>query len=305
MGQETCWICSTDLAPEDNFCRRCGVRLSRLGGLGSRHVGQRRPIGVFMVTFGGIVGAFSYLLGIVPMLAFGLAALLIGIMVLYLPESAESYASSLAVDSSLPSLLNVEKLLEDLELDDRGIYIPVSGLGNCPRVFVPLAETVATLSPPLALNSSRRIFVTVGKNPEDRGILLDAPGSEILAALEQSLHLDLAQVQLNALGDYLASGLKAIGIAKDAKVNLQDSAVNVQISLTNLTELETKLRNQTPRLVAQVGTPLASAIAAAVAKASKKYVIFKSAVLDPLAEKFEVRLSLRPSPKQENEVKAE
>jgi hypothetical protein len=257
------------------------------------------------MAFGGIVGAFSYLMGIVPMLAFGLAALLIGIIALYMPESVESYAGSLERDSSLPSLLNLEKLLEDLELNEKGIYIPVSGIGVCPRVFVPLADTVATRTPPLALNISRRIFVTVGNNPVDRGILLDAPGSQILAALERSLHVDLSQVQLSDLSNYLESGLKALGIAKAVTFDIHDSAASVRISLANLSEFERQLRNKAPRLVAQVGTPLSSASAAAVAKATQKYVTFRSAILEPAEEKLEVRVTLQLNPIQASRILSE
>ncbi len=272
--------------------------------MGRGPASQRGPVGAFMVTFGGIVGAASYLMGIVPILALGLASLLMGIMILYLPDSAESGSGGVAVDSSLPSLLNIEKLLEDLELDERGIYIPTSRLGVCPRVFVPLAETEATNTPPLSLNNSRRIFVTVGKKPEDRGILLDAPGSQTLASVERSLHTDLAQVELAELAKYLEMGLKALGIAKAVRIDLRDSTVSVYISLTHLTGLETKLRNQAPRLVSQVGTPLASTVAAAVSKSSQKYVIFKNSTIEPFEEKFEVRLALRPRVKQVTEVNA-
>lgn len=196
MVQDRCWVCGSDILAEDNFCRKCGVELIRsekgrisVGRLGNAD--RQISIGIFLAVIGAIVGFLSYLMGIVPMLAFGLASFLIGILVLYLPERRGTIAARLAMESSLPSLLNIENLLEDLDLDERGIYIPASGLGVCPRVFVPLAETEATRQPPVGLVSSRRIFVTVGKNPEDRGVLLDAPGSQILVALEQSLRRSL------------------------------------------------------------------------------------------------------------------
>jgi hypothetical protein len=231
-------------------------------------------------------------MGIVPMVAFGLASFLVGVLVLYLPERRGSIASRLATDSSLPSLLNIENLLEDLDLDERGIYIPASGLGVCPRVFIPLAQTQATRQPPVGLISSRRVFVTVGNSPEDRGVLLDAPGSQILAALERSLRIDLAKTKLDDLGADLNSGFKALGIAKLTNFERQATIVRIQMELTGLLDLETKLRNVAPRLVAQVGTPVASAVAAAVSKATGKYVTFKSSVLDPSDRKISINLNL-------------
>jgi hypothetical protein len=249
-------------------------------------------LGIFLTVLGALVGFLSYLMGIVPILAFGLASFLLGILVLYLPERVDSVAGRLATDSSLPSLLNIENLLEDLDLDERGIYIPTSGLGVCPRVFVPLEETEATRRPPVSLASSRRVFVTVGQNPEDRGVLLNAPGSGILAALEQSLRLDLAKTTMDDMSGNLDSGFKALGIGRVTNIEHQDAAVTVQIELDGLIDLEAKLRNVAPRLVVQVGTPVTSAVASAVSKAAAKYVTLKSAVLDPQSKKISINLKV-------------
>jgi hypothetical protein len=299
LVQERCWVCGSDILVEDNFCRKCGVELIRAetaSKTASRFedTDRQAAIGIFLTVMGALVGLLSYLMGIIPMLAFGLASLLVGILILYLPERKGSIASRLATDSSLPSLLNIENLLEDLDLDERGIYIPASGMGVCPRVFVPLAETQATRQPPVGLVNSRRIFVTVGKNPEDRGVLLDAPGSQIMVALERSLRVDFSKMKLDDLGAAFNSGFRALGIAKVTNFEHQDFKVTIQVELTRLVDLETKLRNEAPRLVAQVGTPVTSAVAAAVSKAAGKYVTFKSAVLDLPNKKLNINLKISP-----------
>jgi hypothetical protein len=288
-------MCGSDVLAEDNFCRTCGAQLVRPETKAMpkfQDSDRRESIGIFLVTMGALVGVLSYLIGIVPMLALGLASFLIGIMALYLPEREGDIAGRLATDSSLPALINIENLLEELDLDERGIYIPTSGLGVSPKVFVPLAVTAATKQPPIGLVSSRRIFVTVGKNPEDRGVLLDAPGSEILAALETSMHIDLAGTKLEDLGAVLDSGLKALTIAKVMNYERQDTSINIRLELISLVELERKLRNVAPRLVVQIGTPAASAVASAVSKATGKYVTFKSAILDPSGRKLSITLKL-------------
>jgi len=244
-----------------------------------------------LAALGGIVAMLSYLMGIVPMLAFGLASFLIGIMIIYLPESG-TIPASVASDSSLPSLLNIEKLLEDLDLDERGIYIPTSGLGVSPKVFVPLAQTPTTKRPSLGLAQSRRIFVTVGKNPEDRGVLLDAPGSQILSSLERTLRVDFANEGSENLENRLDSGFRALGIGNVPHLELEESSVRIEIGLISLVELEMKLRELAPRLVAQIGTPTASAAAAAVSKATRRYVTFKSEVLDLADRRIDIDLKL-------------
>jgi hypothetical protein len=298
LVQDTCWVCGADILPEDNFCRKCGVELRRRETgppKGARHGGRRWPLGVFLLAFGAIVSVVSYLSGLIPMLAFGLGSLLIGFMILYLPES-ESMGGVVETSMVLPSLLNIEKLLEDLDMDQRGIYIPIGGVGVSPRVFIPLAITPATKKPPVGLASSRRIFVTVGKNPEDRGILLDAPGSQILIALEQSLRVDLAKVQLDDLENTLNSGFETLGIAKVAGLVRGDDTAQVDLQLTGLIDLETKLRNTAPRLVAQVGTPVVSTVAAAFSKATGRYVTLRAAVLDQSKGKLTIGLKLGTGP---------
>lgn len=253
---------------------------------------RQLSVGIFLITIGGVVGILSYLMAIVPMVALGLGSFLIGIMVLYLPESRRSMAEKLTTDLSLPFLLNIESLLEDLDLDEKGIYIPASGLGASPKVFLPLTQTQATEHPPLALTRSHRIFVTVGKNPQDRGILLDPPGNLIVTAIERTLRVDLSKTSLNELGARLNSGFKALGIAETTSLEHQDNTVSIQMDLTDLVDLETKLRNLTPRLVAQVGTPVTSAVAAAVSKATGQYATFKKAVFDVPRRKISITLKL-------------
>ena len=177
MAQENCWVCGIDVLADDNFCRKCGVQLQRSRKQTKGESNHRNSVGLFLIVVGGIVGTMSYLMNVVPTLALGVGSLLIGVMVLYLPDSG-TVKETLAADSIIPLFMNIEKLLEDLDLDERGIYIPVSGLGVAPKVFVPMTRTSATERPPLGLTASNRIFVTVGKNPEDRGILLEAPGAQ-------------------------------------------------------------------------------------------------------------------------------
>lgn len=220
--------------------------------------------------------AFSYLMGIVPLVALGLGALFLGVIIMFLPESAALKASRLANLASVPSLLNIEALLEDLDVDTHGVYIPVSGFGMVPKVFVPLSESDVTLSPPLQLARSNRVFMTVGRNPRDRGILLTPPGGDIMSALENCLQLDFSTIKLEDLAARLDFALDVLGIARGTKVEYAESTTKAQMDLISLVEMEGRLRKVAPRLVAQVGTPLTSAVAAAVSKATGKYVRLQS-----------------------------
>jgi len=132
----------------------------------------------------------------------------------------------------------------------------------------------------------------VGAKPEDRGILLDAPGSWILSTLERSSHVDLAKVQLEGLEASLNSGLKSLGVAKIRSLSHEGDRVRIEMELTALVDSEVKLRNLAPRLSDHVGTPVVSAVAAAVSKTTGKYVTIRDAVLDPPNSKVSITLNL-------------
>lgn len=236
-------------------------------------------LGIFLFVVGIAVTVVAYLEGIVPIVALGLGALLLGVMSLFLPESVSFRAGRLATLSSLPSLMDLDALIRDLDIGPRGIYIPVQGFGAVPKVLLPLTDSPFALPPGLARTS--RVFVILGKNPHDRGILLTPPGAEIVSALENCLQLDLATIKLDELETRLGFGLETLGISKRAvTVQLGERVVTVEVDSTSLVDLEERLRVMAPRLVTQIGSPLVSAIAAVVSKASGKYVRIDNSTMD-------------------------
>lgn len=243
-----------------------------------------------MLVSGGLLSGFGYLMGIIPLLALGLGALFLAVMILFLPESPSFRANRLATMSSMPSMMNLEALIEDLDVSARGIYIPVTGFGLIPKVFVPMVESEPVLLPSLQLAASNRIFVTVGSNPRDRGMLLLPPGGDILSAIENSMQIDLAAVQGDDLEHRLALALDVLGLSRKTTVRSEKDSVNVEMDLTAFLEVEEKLRATAPRLVQQIGTPLTSAIASAISKASGKYVRLNSSTLND--SKMSVHLKL-------------
>jgi hypothetical protein len=245
------------------------------------------------LAFGGVTAAISLFIGVTPTLALGLATLLIGVMTLYLPEPTDRLAERLASDSSVPALLNMENLLDDLSIIEKGVYIPATGLGVCPKVFVPLTQTPLSRRPPRDLNNSRRVFITIDEKTRAGGILLEAPGRNLLTELELSLKLDFSKVDINDLHEKLELGFKLLDISKSVVLDTEgDQAVTFQTALTSFGNLEVKLSNLTPRVFDQVGTPVPSAIAAAVSKSMGQYVAFRQISINPNDKKITATLQL-------------
>jgi hypothetical protein len=290
-------MCGSEYTPEDNFCRICGAELThaesdkpRFRPAPSNHY---TSVGIFLVIFGGIIAAASLLMEIVPTLALGLASLLMGAITLYMPEPFENLADRLASNSSIPALLNIENLLEDLSINEKGVYIPASGLGVCPKVFVPLTSSITNKRPPRDLNNSNKVFITLDTKTREGGLLFEAPGSNLLSELERALKLDMSNVDVNDLKEKLESGLKLLEIAKSTRLELRDGrTITFQVELNALRDLEVRLSKLTPRVVDQIGTPVSSAIAAAISKSTGEYVAFRQVLINPTDKKITAALEL-------------
>jgi len=276
LSEGVCGICGSVYDAKERFCSNCGTQLAHPEAPEIRRTLPRSEdflaLGIFMLIAGATVGIFSFLNNMIPLIAFGLGTFFLGIMIIFLPESASFKSDRTALLCSLSSLMNLEALIEDLDINSHGIYIPTTGFGTVPKVVVPIIELD---TPPLTLMRfahSNRVFVSVGANPRDRGILLNPPGGTIMTALESSLQLDLSTIQAADLEARLNFGFEVLGISKKTALRGGEDELTVELQLTSLLELEKKLRTNAPRMVKQIGTPLTSAVASALSKAKKSYV---------------------------------
>jgi hypothetical protein len=160
-----------------------------------------------------------------------------------------------------------------LDIESRGIYVPVSGFGTVPKILLPIKESNPPLLPPTKLTRSRRIFLTLGRNQNERGILLNPPGGEIVRALENFLQVDLSTMKLDEFATRIGFGFETLNIStRTVDVQVDGTAVRVSVQAIFTANLEERLRSEAPRLVAQIGSPVTSAIAAAISKVTGKHV---------------------------------
>lgn len=292
MVSDSCSLCGSEYSAEDNFCRFCGAELTHhVEYKRTQPVDRHLSVGVFLIAFGGLTAVASLVVRLTPTLALGLSCLLIGIMTLYLPEPTERLAERLASDSSIPLMLNLENLLNDLAMNEKGVYVPVSGLGVCPKVFVPLTKTGRSRKPPRNLNDSRRVFITLDEKTREGGLLLEAPGRNLLSELELIMSTDFSKSEIGALRDKLEQGLKILEISRSVMLEKRgDRTFAVETELDTLGELEAKLFKLTPRVADQIGTPVVSAIAAAVSKSTGQYIMLKDLSMNPANRKITTTL---------------
>jgi hypothetical protein len=247
-----------------------------------RSIDRRTPVGLFLFVFGGVTAGVSIFIAVTPVLVLGLASMLLGVMTLFLREPVQKSVERLASELGIPALLNIENLLDDLSLNEKGIYIPATGLAVCPKVFVPLTRTHSNRRPPRNLNNSHKVFVILNEKTGEGGLLLEPPGRNLLSELELTAKLDMSKVDISNLGDKLESNFRLHEISKSLSLERRDEqTVAFRTELDLVSNLEIKLASLTPRLADQVGTIVSSAIAAAVSKSTDRYVTFRNCSISP------------------------
>jgi hypothetical protein len=125
------------------------------------------------------------------------------------------------------------------------------------------------------------VFVTLGTSPDERGILLNPPGGEIVKALENCIQSDLATIKLEEFARRVGFEFEILNIsAKAVNIEAKGTVVRADLRSISLPDLEERLRIEAPRLVRQIGSPLVSALAAAICKVTGKYVRISDSNLD-------------------------
>jgi len=289
----TCSICGAEIESNDAFCSACGAPVGNMpASKVPKLAGSRVLAGVFTLALGALVALLGYFLGIVPLLALGIAALLLGVMILYLAEPGR-IPSQLATSVTLPALVTIEKLLEELYFEAKGIYIPAGETGVSPKVFIPLTQTQLTDRPSAELARRGRLLVKVGEAPGELGIVIEAPGAEILSQVERLSGAGIAKTKFDELGGTLRDGFQSLHVGKNLVLQRVDDTVTVSLELLSLMDLESKVRTVAPRLFSQVGGPVESAVAAAVANVTRSYVTINQTELDLPKRRMRVVLGLK------------
>lgn len=168
--------------------------------------------------------------------------------------------SSLLMETGLE---NLNSLLEELGLKSRGMYLPSSITGGKPRAVIPLRSNpqFPEISQPLA----RRLIVSYGQGPEDIGIMVTTPGSNIINMLE---------MKPGPSSDEMATALTTLlvgtlDVASGVKVSRAGNKISVKISHPCLKNDENSWA------VRSLGSPIASVVASLLAETLDKPILVK------------------------------
>jgi len=173
---------------------------------------------------------------------------------------------SLLEACSDPKVNNIERLLIEFKIFEKGIYLPPKKLGNIDSVlllipFKPLQKI------PFFKEMPEKIMV------DNMGILLTPPGYGLLQFFQKTLGINFNIIELCKLETVLQKLLiEEIGLVSNIKIEKINDSILVELN-NNLFCNNCKQTNSQPRTHNQVGCLLISSIACIITKVTGKAII--------------------------------
>lgn len=226
---------------------------------------QYSELGLGLLLAGiGLMPTAYLLLHSIPLIALGISLVVLGAICLALGKSRPTISPEVSKLLMETGMENLNSLLEELCLKSKGMYLPSSMTGGKPRAIIPLLSNpqFPEINEPLG----QRLIVSCGQGPDDIGIMVTTPGSNIVDMLEMKPKLSSDEISV-ALTTILVGTLD---VATGVKVSIADSKISVEVSHSRLG------KNENSWAVQSLGSPVASVAASLLAEATNKPVLVKN-----------------------------
>jgi hypothetical protein len=247
------------------------------------------------LTLQKTVGITTLLLGLIALLlatvysssipAFiGLGLTFWGIILLYI--QTEEYTKTTVLDATATSLLTtLNQTIQELDYKGKAVYLPPKYLNDpeATKAYVPRLRT-GSLPPP----EQTQKLETQTSQRNTQGMLITPPGAELARLFEKTLGTTFTTMNLDNLQQTLPKLLiEDLELATDLEIQQTSSTVSkpvypsiaqvevkhdrIHVRITTAAYAETcKTAQQLPAIYANIGCPLTSAIACAIAKTTGK-----------------------------------
>jgi len=194
----------------------------------------------------------------------GLGLTFWGALLLYITPTR--YVKLDLLNAIAPSTLaNIEKILTNAKINQKGIYLPPKYLKDFESslIFIP-SKANQTLPKPEEIDEEK----LYAKNPD--GLFLTPPGLTLSKLFEKELGTSFTKTDLNYIQNNLPKLLiEEMEIAENVEAEDKDDQITVKITKHILSEICQETR-KLPKTHEAIGCPLTSAIACALAKATGK-----------------------------------
>lgn len=242
--------------------------------LGTR--GQVR-IDLTKLTYSTLIatGAIALILSTIynsSILAFiGLGLTFWGIILAYI-RTEEYVKENLLEATTLPSLETLNQILKELDYKGKAVYLPPKYLTTPEenKAYIPKQEEEKLPTPEQTQKQETKIFL---ENPN--GILLTPPGAELAKLFEKTLETSFTRVDLQYLQQNMPKlFIEDLEIAQNFDMTIENNKIHIKIQNSAYKNLNKEAENLS-NLYTSLGSPISSAIACALAKASGKPIIIE------------------------------
>lgn len=195
-----------------------------------------------------------------------------------------------------PSSANIERILKEYGLNQKGIYMPPtsSNVGLSDRwstlqdsessiVFIPEGPNLPL--PKLGQDSAN------SNNNGKRGVYITPPGQALCKIFELHADKSFTRLDFRQLQRILPRVLKELELAETVDIRTEENIITVEVRRSILDQIckETNIHPQTHK---QVGCLLSSAIACALVKVIGEPLTILNETRDPLTKTIEIQYQI-------------
>jgi hypothetical protein len=224
-----------------------------------------RIASIALIITGITAISFSLMISSAILSLIGLGLTFWGVLLLYIQK--EEYVQTVFIDkTTLPSLLNLHKMIKELGFKGQAIYLPPKFLKDPETNKLFIAKNEKTKLSALNLDEISETMFT--KKPE--GIIITPPGADLIKQFEKSLNTYFLKVDL----EYMVRNLPKLfvndlEIAEDFNIDFTGNHVTARLKNSIFTKLHTETE-RLPETSSSIGCPICSAIACAITRATGK-----------------------------------
>jgi len=220
----------------------------------------------------GAVGLIASIFYTSQILAFiGLGLVFWGVIILYI-QTEEYVKRSLLDTTTLPSLETLNKILQELDYKGKAVYLPPKYLSDpeANKAYIPKQKEGKLPVPEQTQKQETKLFL---ENPN--GLLLTPPGAELTRLFEKTLETNFTRTDLQYLQQNMPKlFIEDLEIAQNFDLEIKNNKIHVKIENSAYKNLNKEAENLS-NLYTSLGSPISSAIACALAKASGKPIIIE------------------------------
>jgi len=234
-------------------------------------ISTTRLVSVFLLALGLIALAFSIIYTSSILAFIGLGLTFWGIIIFYI--RTEEYVKRKLLDTTvLPQLETINQMLREQNYKGKAVYLPPKYLTNpeANKAYIPKQEKEKLPTPEQIQKHETELFL---KNPN--GLLLTPPGAELTRLFEKTLETSFIRTDLQYLQQNMPKlFIEDLGIAQNFDLEIKNNKIHVKIEDSAYKNLNKEAENLS-NLYTSLGSPISSAIACALAKASGKPIIIE------------------------------